>query len=56
MSELFSMGGYERYVWGSVLLGVATFAWNLLAPALQRRAVMRQLADGDSDESAGDAA
>lgn len=56
MSALFDMGGYELYVWGSVLLGLATFAWNVLAPALQRRAVLTQIDDPDSDDASGDAA
>lgn len=47
---MFDMGGYEVYVWGSVLCGVAVFAWNFLAPALQRRAVMQRLADPEDAE------
>lgn len=54
MGEMFKMGGYEVYVWGSVLLGVAVYAWNFLAPSLQRRAVLERLAEGD-EESSGDA-
>ena len=52
---MFEMGGYEVYVWGSVSLAVAVYAWNLVAPALQRRAVLARLAEGDEDESSGDA-
>ena len=44
------MGGYELYVWGSVALTLAVFAWNVLAPALQRRSVMLRLADTDESE------
>lgn len=52
MSKLFDMGGYEFYVWGSVLLGLAVFAWNVLAPMLQRRAVVEQITDPEADEDA----
>ncbi|MGQ0697548.1 MAG: heme exporter protein CcmD [Panacagrimonas sp.] len=51
MTELFDMGGYEWYVWGSVGLGLAVFAWNVIAPALQRRAVFAQLAEGDGEDA-----
>lgn len=54
MNALFDMGGYELYVWGSVALALAVFVWNLLAPAVQRRAVIAQLAESDADESAGE--
>lgn len=56
MAELFDMGGYELYVWGSVLLGLATFAWNVLSPRLQRRAVLEQICDPDSDDASGETA
>ena len=49
MSNLFEMGGYEFYVWGSIGLGLATFAWNLLSPMWQRRDVMRQLVENEDD-------
>lgn len=55
MTDLMNMGGYELYVWGSVGLGLAVFAWNLLAPGMQRRAVITQLVDGDADDASGDA-
>lgn len=51
---MFDMGGYEVYVWSSVLLGVAVYAWNLVSPSVQRRAVLARLAAGD-DEGSGDA-
>lgn len=44
------MGGYEVYVWGSMALGLAVFAWNVLAPGWQRRAVMARLEDPDEDD------
>lgn len=56
MSELFNMGGYELYVWGSMVLGLMTFAWNLLAPGVQRRAVIAQISDNDAEDGSGDAA
>lgn len=45
MSTLFDMGGYEFYVWTSVGLGLVVMAWNFIAPALQRRAVLEHLAE-----------
>jgi heme exporter protein CcmD len=38
------MGGYAVYVWGSYGAGLAVFAWNVLAPLLERRALKRRLA------------
>ena len=55
MNRLFDMGGYEVYVWSSVLLAVAVYAWNLFAPVLQRRAVLQRLVDAEGEESSGDA-
>ena len=43
MSDFLNMGGYAVYVWGSYAAAVAVFAWNLMAPRLQRRALRRQL-------------
>lgn len=51
MTQLFNMGGYEFYVWGSVGLGLAVFAWNVIAPARQRRALIEQLTSGDEGEA-----
>ncbi|MGQ0501487.1 MAG: heme exporter protein CcmD [Panacagrimonas sp.] len=51
MSQLLNMGGYELYVWGSVGLALAVFAWNVLAPALQRRALVERLAEGDAEDA-----
>jgi heme exporter protein CcmD len=50
MSPLFEMGGYGVYVWGSVGLALAVFAWNLVAPALERRALLQRLADPEMEE------
>lgn len=49
MNALFDMGGYELYVWGSMVLGMAVLAWNVIAPRLQRREVMRRLAEASED-------
>ena len=42
-AEFWNMGGYGLYVWGSYGFGLAVFAWNLLAPALERRSLKRRL-------------
>jgi len=47
---VFDMGNYGFYVWSSVLLAVAVYAWNLLAPWLERRAVMQALDDPEAEE------
>lgn len=52
MSGLFAMGGYETYVWGSVGLGLAVFAWNVLAPHLQRRSLLARLIEDDDSMDA----
>lgn len=49
MKEIFDMGGYGVFVWSSVLLGLATYVWNLVAPTMQRRAVIDRIAEGDED-------
>lgn len=41
--EFWNMGGYALYVWGSYGAGLAVFAWNVLAPWLRRRQVLRKL-------------
>jgi heme exporter protein CcmD len=46
MSDFWSMGGYAAYVWGSYAAGVAVFAWNIVAPWLARRALVRRLRAG----------
>jgi heme exporter protein D len=50
MSTLFGMGGYGAYVWGSIGFALAVFAWNLLAPSFERRALMQRLADPEAME------
>ena len=54
MNALFEMGGYGLYVWGSIGSALVVFAWNLVAPALQRRELMQRLSDPElleDDES-----
>ena len=53
MSEFLEMGGYALYVWGSYAAALAVFAWNLLAPHLERRAVLRKLRSAGSQPGAG---
>jgi heme exporter protein D len=42
MSEFLHMGGYAPYVWGSFGFGLAVLLWNIAAPALSRRSLLRQ--------------
>ncbi len=46
MSDFFAMGGYAMYVWGSYGAALAVLAWNLAAPRLARREVLRRLREG----------
>jgi heme exporter protein D len=48
VSDFLSMGGYAAYVWGSYAAAAAVFAWNLVVPRLQRRALRRQLEQRES--------
>ena len=45
MSEFLHMGGYAMYVWGSFGFAAAVFIWNLLAPSLRRRDILKELSD-----------
>jgi len=47
MAEFLHMGGYASYVWGSFGCGLAVLVWNVLAPRLERRALLRELVDGE---------
>lgn len=49
MSEFLSMGGYGAYVWGSFGAALLVFVWNIAAPVLEHRRVLKQLRDGDGD-------
>ena len=51
-AEFWEMGGYAVYVWGSYAATAAVFAWNLVVPRLQRRALLRQLRASESQEQA----
>ena len=44
-SNILNMGGYAVYVWCSYGFGAAVFAWNLLAPRLRRRQILKELSD-----------
>jgi heme exporter protein D len=37
------MGGYAAYVWSSYGIAAAVFAWNLIAPRLRRREILKEL-------------
>ena len=43
MSAFVDMGGYALYVWGSFGAALAVFAWNVLAPRLERARLLRAL-------------
>lgn len=43
MSEWLNMGGYALYVWGSFMSAFVVYAWNLIAPGLRRREILKQL-------------
>ncbi|WP_237715005.1 heme exporter protein CcmD [Hydrocarboniphaga effusa] len=49
-SSFLSMGGYAAYVWGSFGAFVLVLVWNLVTPALRRRSVIQQLAEGQSEK------
>lgn len=50
MNTIFAMGPYGFYVWSSAGLALAAYAWNVLAPALQRRALVEHLDDPHEQE------
>jgi len=52
MSDFLHMGGYAAYVWGSYAAAIAVFAWNLVAPRLQRRALHRALREPEQRDQA----
>jgi heme exporter protein D len=41
------MGGYAFYVWGSFGAALAVFAWNVVAPRLERARLQRALREAD---------
>ena len=44
LSEFLHMGGYAFYVWTSYGLTTVVLLWNVLAPVVQRKQILRQLA------------
>lgn len=42
-SEFLNMSGYAVYVWGSYGFAAIVFAWNLIAPRLRRREILKEL-------------
>ena len=44
LTEFLHMGGYAFYVWTSYGLTAAVLLWNVLAPIVQRKQILRQLA------------
>ncbi len=44
MAEFLHMGGYAFYVWTSYALGALVLAANIVAPALRRRRIERDIA------------
>lgn len=43
LESFFAMGGYAFYVWTSYGLTFAVLLFNLLAPIVQRKQLLRQL-------------
>ncbi|HEU0195890.1 MAG TPA: heme exporter protein CcmD [Nevskiaceae bacterium] len=39
------MGGFAFYVWSVYGLAAVVFAWNIVAPYLRRRALVRELSE-----------
>jgi heme exporter protein D len=48
MSEFLGMGGYAFYVWGSYGACALVFAWNVLAPRLERARLRRALREAET--------
>lgn len=44
LESFLNMGGYAFYVWTSYGLTTAVLLWNLFAPILQRKQLLRQMA------------
>lgn len=44
LQEFFHMGGYAVYVWSSYAIALAVLVANVVAPILQRRKLLVQLA------------
>jgi heme exporter protein CcmD len=50
MAEALSMGKYATFVWTSFGLALAIFAWNVVSPVLQRRAILERLAQDEESQ------
>lgn len=44
MSEFFAMGGYAQYVWPSYILAFIVLVANIVAPMLQRKKTVTDIA------------
>ena len=44
LAEFFHMGGYAGYVWSSYAIALLVLVMNVMAPVLQRRRLISQLA------------
>lgn len=44
LESFFHMGGYALYVWTSYGITTVVLLWNLFAPVLLRKQLLRQLA------------
>jgi len=51
--DFWSMGGYGAYVWGSFGAALLVFAWNVAAPWLERRRVLKRLRENADSNGAG---
>ena len=49
MSELFDMGKYGLYVWGSFGVTAIAVLWNWIGPLRERRQLLKQLAEHSDD-------
>jgi len=46
-SNVLNMSGYAVYVWGSFGFAVVVFVWNLMAPRLRRRQILKELSTSE---------
>lgn len=49
MSELFDMGKYGLYVWGSFGVAAVAVLWNWISPLMTRRQLLKQLSESADD-------
>ena len=52
-SNFLDMSGYAVYVWGSYGVTLLVFGWNVLAPQLGRREVLRRLREAAAEPGSG---